>query len=229
MMADQSATERAEMMAQMAPHPSVTTEILLGGGPGFDGSRLVGDPPVAYLDDTEAPAYVLTDAKRGVAIGLKRDRTPPDDDRGTVVLVTGRRTLCLVGTRPDDTVVEIPHASVADVEYHTGFLANRLEIRTPDRIYHCWLDRGTDEDLLEQTTEYIRQRLAESADGDADTAASGLTYRGEPLPGHTAHDAPVATDGEGSSGDGPEETEEDGDTDDTVMYRGQPVDQSYLE
>jgi hypothetical protein len=189
--------EQAEFVAQMAPHPSVTRAVLAD-----EESRLAGQPPVTYLDDAEAPAYVLTNGKRGVALGTKRNQTTPDKGRGTVILVTGRRTVCLVGTAPDDEVGEVPHTDVAAVEYHTGLLAKRLELRTPQRSIHCWVGRNTESSLLEEVATYVEDR----AEADEDDIQDGSRENGQTAPDH---------DGEEDS--------------DTVMYRGRPVDRSFIE
>lgn len=220
-MSEQSARERAELLSQMAPHSSVRTSVLMGDETGFPEGRLTGEPPVTYLEETEAPAFILTNSKRGVAVGTKRNQTTPDDDRGTVILVTGRRTLCLVGAEPTDQRFEVTHPSVAAVSYHTGFLANRLEIRTSRRVVHCWVARGTDEALLEETASYVRNRMGKSLEEITEDGeqAGEVTYRGEALD-HAENGQTAAND---------DEQVEEGDDDSQVMYRGRPVDGSYYE
>lgn len=223
-MSEQSARDRAELLSQMAPHASVTTAILIGEEERFQDARLAGEPPVTHLEETEAPAYILTNSKRGVAVGTKRDRTTPDDGRGTAILVTGRRTIGLVGTEPEDELFEVAHPDVAAVSYHTGLLANRLEIRTSRKVIHCWVDRGTSEALLEETAAYIRNRMGKSLEeitGDADHSGE-VTYRGETL------DQSPAADAEQTDKSAEEVDESDEETS-QVMYRGRPVDGSYFE
>jgi hypothetical protein len=163
-MSDKTVTERAEFLSQMAPNPSVTAAVLADDEPAFVESRLSGPPPVTYLEDSEAPAFVLTNTKRGMAAGGKHNQTKPDKGRGAIALVTGRRTLCLVGADPDDKALEIPHTDVAEVSYHTGFLTNRLEIRTTRRVYHCWVSRSTDSGILEDAAAYIEDRAGADPD-----------------------------------------------------------------
>jgi hypothetical protein len=216
--------DRAVMLAQMAPHPSVTTSVLAGDDDRFDDGRLAGPPPVTYLDDTEAPAFVLTNTKRGVGVGSKRNRRRPADGHGTVVLVTGRRVLCLVGQATDDEVIDLPYEEIAAVSYHTGLLANRIELSTPTNAYHLWLPRGTDEQLLSAVESYVAERRQAE-----DTAGEGVpTYRGRPI-----RDAGTTDDGGEASGAEPAADEagsgagthaDDGDGD--VTYRGQSVDSS---
>lgn len=228
--------DRAMTLAEMAPHPSVRFEVLAGREDGFDGSRL-SDPPVTHLEDTEAVAYVLTNAKRGIGVGTKRNTRTPADGRGAVVLVTGRRTLCLVGGTGDDRVIEVPHDAVADVTYETGLLANRFVLRTPRKQYHCWTGRHTERSLLDAAAEYVDERTAESPDeldegveslpGDTERdRETTLTYRGRPvspenhpgIPDDAGGDAEADTPADGRTNEG-----STGDPERGVQYRGQPL------
>ncbi len=177
-MSEQGQRKRAEAVAQMSPNASVTVPVLADEGHDRGTARLAGPPPVSYLEECEAPAFVLTNEKRGIGLGAKRNRTTPGEDRGTVVLVTGRRTLCLVGVSPDDVAIEIPHEEVATVTYHTGLLANRLELRTPQQAYHCWVDRTADRQLLAETASYIEERSSSDDESEGD---SKVMYRGHPV------------------------------------------------
>lgn len=180
-MTDRSVMDRAMTLAEMAPHTSVTVGALAGLEGTFPDSRL-HEPPLTYLEDTEAPAYVLTNAKRGIGLGTKRNTTKPAGDRGTIVLVTGRRTLCLVGREDEDEQVEVPHDAVADVSCHTGWLASRFVLRTPRKQYHCWVGRDTEAATLDQAAEYVRERTSDSpSEITVDDGASQLTYRGQPI------------------------------------------------
>jgi hypothetical protein len=206
-MKEQSQITRANLLAQMASNRTVTTDVLADEERQFVESRLVGPAPVARLDKSEAPAFVFTNEKRGIGLGSKRNTTTPDSDRGTVTVVTGRRILCLVGTEPDDEVVEIPIESVAAATAHTGLLANRLEIRSPRKAYHVWTDRNTD-DVLMGAAEFIENRMFDDPEElSRRDGASRITYRGQSIdqtpdntPSHTtASDEPG---GDPSSVDG---------------------------
>lgn len=177
----QSPISRANLLAQMASNRTVTTDVLADEERQFAESRLAGPPPVERLERSEAPAFVFTNAKRGIGLGSKRRTTAPDSDRGTVTLVTGRRILCLVGTEPDDEVIEVPLESVASATGHTGLLANRLEIRTPRKAYHVWADRNTDE-AVQAAAAFIEDRtFAEPEEIDRRDGASRITYRGRSI------------------------------------------------
>ncbi|QLH80001.1 hypothetical protein HZS55_13330 [Halosimplex rubrum] len=218
-------------LAEMAPHASVTVGVLAGREEAFPEGRL-HRPPVARLDGTEAPAYVLTNEKRGIGLGTKRNTTKPAGDRGTVIVVTDRRTLCLVGGAEEDSVVEVPHDAVVAASYHTGLLANRFVLRTPRKQYHCWAKRSTNESLLAAAAEYVEERTTEAPEEiEADDGANQLTYRGQPIsrenhPG--VPDEPPAEDD--APGDGTGRTDgaesDDGRSDSAIQYRGKPIDRS---
>ncbi|WEL17333.1 Uncharacterized protein SVXHr_1159 [Halorhabdus sp. SVX81] len=208
-MIDQRIVEKAETLAKMAPDDSVTAEVLAGREGRFSTTTPLAAPPVTYLQDTEAPAYVLTNKKRGIGLGSKRNTTSPTGERRTVILVTGRRTLCLVGGESDDEVIEIPHESVAKAAYSTGLRANRIALRTPRQQYHCWIHRKTTEALLDATTEFIEERQPEDPEPTDGDDASRVMYRGRPV------NRDQLT---GSSGES--------DSDRTVTYRGKPVEDS---
>jgi len=208
-MNEQQIVDRATTLAEMAPHESVTTAILAGKEGRFSTVTPLHEAPVTYLESAEAPAYVLTNGKRGVGRGTKRNTLKPTDDRRTVILVTGRRTLCLIGRESTDEVIEVPHESVAGAAYKTGFRANRLALRTPRKIYHCWVHRKVEESLLDAATTFIEERQSDSPEEiEGDDDANRVMYRGQPVKTNAS-----------------EETDET-ETTQTVMYRGQPVDRS---
>jgi|GEM_PF-660487 len=239
-MTDRQDLDRAMTLAEMAPNRSVRFEILAGREEGFSGSRL-HDPPVTYLEGTEAPAYVLTNGKRGVGVGTKRNTTSPADERGTAILVTGRRTLCLVGQERSDEVIEVPHETVAEASYHTGLLGHRLALKTPRKQYHCWVSRSTDESVLARATEYVRERMPDAPyeDEPDGTETADFTYRGQPvtrenhpgLPDEPPEENAEATGTAADSGerdpgsDAATETSSGSGVDDSPQftYRGQPV------
>lgn len=206
-MTEQGILDRAVTLAEMAPHDSVTVSILTAEEGRFSGGVPVHEAPVTYLDGPEAPAFIMANTKRGIGLGSKRNTVSPAGNREALVIVTGRRTLCLVGQESGDEVVEIPHESVAKVSVHTGFRAHRLALRTPRNIYHCWLNRKTDTELLSKAAAFIEDRQQEEPEAiEGDDSASRVMYRGRPV----TPQVDEQPDGEQS----------------TVMYRGQPVERS---
>jgi len=180
-MIDRATYDRAETLAEIAPSDTVTAP-LLAGAEGRFATPPLHEPPVSYLEPAESPAYVLSNGKRGIGLGSKRNTVSPSRD----------------------------HESVAEASYKTGFRANRLTLKTPQNIYHCWVTRKTDEDLLTAVTAFIEDRQqAEPEEMDSDENASRVLYRGRPVQQNTEADEPT-TSGE----------------EQTVMYRGLPVDDS---
>jgi hypothetical protein len=178
-MAEESNVTRAHMLAQMASSKSVTTDVLADEERQFADARLAEDPPVSYLAKGEAPAFVFTNTKRGIGLGAKRSTVEPDKNRGAAFLITGRRTIALVGQDDGDVTYSLPHESVAWAAGHTGFLANRLELRTPAKAYHCWVDRSVPSSVLDEAVSFIEQRTVDDPDPiPGDEEASVMTWRG---------------------------------------------------
>jgi hypothetical protein len=218
-MTDSDVAERAFVLAEMASDDSVTMSVLAGREGRFSEQAPLNDPPVTYLEETEAPVFVLTNGKRGIGRGVKSNTIAPDSDFRTVVLVTGRRTLCLIGQADGDSAISVPHESVAAVRYSTGFRKHRLVLQTPESAYHCWVHRKTETAVLDEVTDFVGEHTVERPEPVADDeAVSRVMYRGRPV-------ARDATDGSSddsgdSTGSPAGETEEEF----TVTYRGQPVD-----
>ena len=202
-MSNESPVTRANLLAQMASDPSVSTDVLADQERQFDESRLSGPPPVTHLTESEAPAYVLTNAKRGIGLGSKRRTTEPDSDRGTICLVTGERVLCLIGMEPEDEVLDVPYKHVASVSGHTGWLANRLEIRTPRKAYHIWVERNSNETVMEAES-FIKDRMAQDPEElSRQDGASRVTYRGSPADSQADEGASTNGSSPGTNGSSP--------------------------
>mgnify|MGYP000156247613 CR=1 FL=1 len=232
-MTDSGVADTAFTLAEMTSNDSVTMALLAGREGRFTKESPLNDPPVTYLEGTEAPAYALTNAKRGIGRGVKTNTVTPDGDYRTVVLVTGRRTLCLVGKATGDEVIEIPHDAVAAVSYSRGLRKHRLVLRTPESAYHCWVHRKTDTALLEDVTDFIADRQIEEPDTIDDEGPSRVMYRGQPVyksGGRADGSDGTAADGDdgGEAADGDDggeaADEDDSEEEFTVTYRGLPVD-----
>lgn len=221
-MNDSAVADRAFTLSEMSSDDSVRMSVLAGREGRFADTEPTSDPPVTYLEATEAPMFLLTNGKRGIGLGVKNNTVTPDRGLRTVVLVTGRRTLCLVGQDDGDEVIEVPHESVAATSYSTGFRKHRLVLRTPRSAYHCWVHRKTDTDLLERITDYVDERRSEDPVAMTEESPSRVMYRGQPVAN------PQSSGGKEATADGgPTVNEEDGSDDGdefTVTYRGQPVD-----
>lgn len=245
---------RAETLAAAADHPSVGVERLAGEAGYIPKSYLADGPAVTHLDTEEAPAYLFSNRKRGVGIGSKRNRTKPDDGYETIVLVTDRRTLALVGQAGGDAVVSVPHERAAAVEYATSLFANRLTVRTPRTAYHFWIDRSVAEPDLDAAAGYVHRRLPETprAGGGSGSRSTGgpdagddgrtdapeehrVTYRGKPVApeagGTPSPDAsgqgsddPAASAADAEAGDEDATDGADAAVHHPVTYRGKRVD-----
>ncbi len=175
-----STLTRANLLAQMVSDDSVTTDLLADNEREFSDGRLAGEPPISYLDESESPAYVLTNSKKGIGLGTKGNTVSPDSNRGTVIMITGRRTICLIGQEDGDETYSIPHDAVAWASYHIGFFSNRLELRSPAKGYHCWADSATSEQLLDDIVAYIdERRSSDPTPISGDSEASVYSWRGD--------------------------------------------------
>jgi hypothetical protein len=229
-MTDEDIANRAFTLAEMASDDSVTMSLLAGRQGRFSRTSPLEEPPVTYLQETEAPAYVLTNAKRGVGRGVKHNTVTPDEDYRTVVLITGRRTVCLVGQQGGDVEITVPHDAVAEVQVSRGFRKHRLELRTPESAYHCWVHRKTDTALLDRVSEFIADRqVEEPAAVDDEETTTRVMYRGRPVVRDTEGDDETASAQQGTDEqqDGPESIDVDNneDSSDRIMWRGRPVEQ----
>lgn len=219
-MTDARTADLAFTLSEMASDDSVTMSVLAGREGRYAEARPLNDPPVTYLAETEAPVYLLTNGKRGIGLGTKGNTVSPDGDRRTVILVTGRRTLCLVGKREADEVIEVPHESLASVSYSRGLRKHRLVLATPESVFHCWVHRKTGTQLLDDVVAFLDGKRQEEPTTVDDDRASRITYRGRPV--RSGDTAPSGQAGDGGAG---ATVENDGDTGDdetvTLTYRGQ--------
>ncbi len=202
-MTDANVAERAFVLAEMASNEQVTMAVLAGRESRFSTSEPLAEPPVTYLDDTEAPVYVLTNGKRGIGLGVKNNTIEPDGQFRTVFLVTGRRTLCLVGQAGGDEVIEVPHDSVKAARYRTGFRKHRLILRTPQSAFHCWIHRRTAASVLDDVTDYIDEQTVDEPEPVDHDAANRVLYRGQPVARNPSIEGGA---GNGSATDQPDRT-----------------------
>jgi hypothetical protein len=174
--------ELAERLASNAGHPSVKAEVLLGSLGRISKAYLNDQPPVAYLEDDEAVAFLLRSDGKGVGIGGGRDTTSPTGSLSAVTLVTDRRTVCLVGQSSGDAVVAVPHRDVAGVDYKAGLLGSRrLVVRTDRTVYLFYANRSVGKDVLDGAAAYIYRRSNDGDDGDdgdGGASAGGAVFTG---------------------------------------------------
>lgn len=178
-MTEDQIRDRALTMAALAPDDAMTASTLVGRSGQFSSERPLTEPPLTYLEPTEGPAFILANTTRGIRIGSERRSVSPSELSETLVVVTGRRTLCLVGQSNDDELVEIPHTSVVEASYTTGFRAYRLTVQTPKDAVHCWVNPNTAVDRIAAATSFINERAPASPEPLSDDTSE--SYRGQPL------------------------------------------------
>ncbi|AWB27005.1 coiled-coil domain-containing protein [Halococcoides cellulosivorans] len=133
------------------PHEAQETPLLTEtGSGGFFTRGYVGDEPVGtYLEDDEVPLFVLSNGKRGVTRETDDEATTFAPGRGysTVVVVTDRRLLFVVGDGADDGDW-VQSVSLADLEYtrtDQSLFRQSVTIETKDGTR--WRFHPTDADL----------------------------------------------------------------------------------
>lgn len=149
-------------------------------------------PAISLIDDGETIQYVLTNRRRGVRV-TAADSTyniKPDGRHRTVVVITDRRLLVLVGREDGDERSDIDLGDIVGVETSTGRRNGRLTVESTDETWAI----PTDTDGLDDVVSYLRdaasawravEDLLETVESELATAARQLAD-GE-------HDAALAT------------------------------------
>ncbi|WP_277541668.1 hypothetical protein [Haloarcula laminariae] len=160
-----------------------------GGGGFLSTGYLADEPAVALVEDDETIQYVLTNRKRGVKVqGTdERSHSKPDSDHRTVVVVTDRRLLVLVGRDDGDDRTCIDLATVVGVEATAGRRSGELVVDRADGT--TWaIPTGTDS--LDAVAAYLREaagawraveesrRPRQGGRGDGGPAVPGRQLRG---------------------------------------------------
>lgn len=159
--ADDRRQSRAERVASASEHDPVTESLLLGTGRFSRTFYLHEDPVVAYLDEDERVFYAFYNEMKGVEVGEDRDPVTPDNNGLTVVLVTDRRVLVLVGREDGDREYSLHYDTVTDATFASGDLHDRLVVETTEATYHCWINTRFDERNLEGAVTSIREQMAD--------------------------------------------------------------------
>lgn len=116
---------------------------------------LADEPAITLVEDAETVQYVLTNRKRGVTIESADStaHSKPDSRHRTVVVVTDRRLLVLVGRSEGDERTTIELDEVTEVAATTGRRNGRLTVARDDDT--TW-QIPTDTDGLDDVTAYLR-------------------------------------------------------------------------
>jgi len=156
--------DRAREVAAASDHAGVTAGLLGGTGRFSSTFYLFDDPAVAYLDTDELVHFGFYNEMKGVGIGEPDDTYVPDKSGVTIVLVTDRRVLALVGREEGDHEVSLHYDTVTGARFEVGDLHDRLVIETVSDTYHCWINSRFGPDDLEAAVSCIRERMADPHD-----------------------------------------------------------------
>lgn len=137
--------------------PPELTETGTGGL--LSSGYLADEPAASYLEVGERPVYVLTHENRGVEIDRETGRTEltPGSGYRTIVLVTDRRLLALVGDSDGesggDRSITVPLLDVESAERGTGRRVNALVVTSAnDRVLAVYASERGLRDVVEYVT-----------------------------------------------------------------------------
>ena len=122
------------------------------------GEYLADRPAIEYVAEDETVAYVLTNRKQGIAItGETTRHVLPDKRYDTVVVVTERRVIGLVGKVGGDERFTLDLAELTDVETESDHRTGELILHHAEGV--TWRIH-TEADGLREVADYIRTRSA---------------------------------------------------------------------
>lgn len=155
------ARTRARRMATTCDHDGVTEELLAGAGRFSTTFHLYDGPPVASLHEDERPRFGFYNEMKGIEVDDGRGAYAPDNNGITVVLVTDRRVLGLVGCEEGDHKVALHYDVITGVEVEDGQLHNWLVVESVEATYRLPINRMFDEEDLEAAAAFVRDRMVE--------------------------------------------------------------------
>lgn len=123
--------------------PAVLTDT---GSGGFVSAGYLRDRPArSYLGDDETARFVVTNRKKGIVRDGAGDseRLRPDEGYRTIVVVTDRRVLLLVGRSGGDRSIFLNFADIDAVSVESGLRNGTITITQPDGTryrVHCSAD-----------------------------------------------------------------------------------------
>jgi len=134
--------------------PAALTETVKSGF--HSGEYLADRPAIEYVASNETVEYVVTNRKQGIAIAGETTRhVLPDSRYDTVVLVTERRVIALVGKVGGDEHLTLDLAELTDVKTESDRRTGELILRRADGT--TWRIH-TEADGLGAVADYIRSR-----------------------------------------------------------------------
>lgn len=126
------------------------------------------EPLLGYLESKEALEYLFDNRKKGITVTREsEDRViTPDSNYRTILAVTSRRVLCVVGRQDGDTVIDIPLEDITETAVKTGFRKYLLRIHSDSRRYDFYTRSDPE---LEAAADYInRHRRVANAEPPRD-------------------------------------------------------------
>lgn len=164
-----------------------------GGGGFLSTGYLADEPAKALVEDDETMQHALTNRKRGVRVesASESSHVKPDGSHRTVVVVTDRRLLVLVGRAEGDEQTSIDLSAVADVEATTGRRTGQLTVERADGT--TWeIPTGTDG--LDAVAAYLGEAAAAWREVEASLAGveTGLS-KAQQLRGAGEYDRALST------------------------------------
>lgn len=143
---------------------------------GFRSGEYLGDrPAIAAVEDGETVQFVMTNRQQGIAIqGDTKRHVLPDSRYQTVVVVTDRRVLGLVGNVGGDRELALGLSEITDVTTATKGRTGQLTI---DRADGPTWKIQTDADGLDDVATYLRRR-SDACRGAGRVRAATQSLRG---------------------------------------------------
>lgn len=166
-----------------ARHESVTKKRLTKLKGGLTARYLYNKPLIDYLEDDEQPHFIL--AARSNTPEFSGDNPPSWSGKTAtgmpMYLITNKRMLIVVGSKPDDHVFEIPLTDLQIVDYSTGATKHRIDIKTEEYDIKIPIGNMYDADEIESVVEYIKNYQEDSSQEDENQEDSQLTGETETL------------------------------------------------
>lgn len=197
----ESVEERAARVAAASDHHGVTEELLGGTGRFSTTFYLYDEPAVAYLEAGEHVHFGFYDEMKGIGVGEPEETYVPDNNGITIVLVTDKRVLALVGRSEGDHAVSMHYDTVTGARFEAGTFHDRLVVETASETYHCWINPVFGDEELGLAVTCIRERMADPRDLIADRSSGSDGGAGQSS--GVASDGGARSDDAGRGTDGP--------------------------
>ena len=128
-------------------------------------------PLTARLCEDEEVEFALQNLKRGLVVteGGTQMRIPPGSNYRTVVLVTDRRLLFVVGRPDGDETFSVPFNRVCSMHDSRGVFKDRIRIQASDQTFDMYVKKGSP---LNDIAEYVS--TMSGSNENSDRSSTGL-------------------------------------------------------